>query len=239
MTAARAATDASEAKMRIIARFEKGEEARFLSHLDVQRMFQRAFRRAGIPVAYSEGYNPHPLISFATALALGYTSESEWLDTKLERDMQAGEFTQKINSELPPGFRILKAFPAAENVPSLTTLMHAAEYQIRLEEFEGSPESITSALNELLSDNIFVNKRSKSGFKIVDIKPMVYDIHTVSMNNEETVLSVTGCLNASGSLNIDLLLESLFNICKKPGTVRVHRKTIFSYDGNILPKYGG
>lgn len=224
--------------MRIIARFEKGEGARFLSHLDVQRMFHRAFRRAGIPVAYSEGFNPHPLISFATALALGYTSESEWLDSKLEKDMQAEEFMQKINGELPHGFRILEAFPAGDSIPSLSTLMCAAEYRIKLTGFEASQALVESALNELVSNNIFVKKRSKSGYKIVDIKPMVYDIHAVSVNDDETVLSVTGCLNASGSLSIDLLLESLFEKCKRPDTIRVHRKSIYSNDGNILPEYG-
>lgn len=226
--------------MRIIARFEKSEEARFLSHLDVQRMFHRTFRRAAIPVAYSEGFNPHPHISFATALALGYTSEAEWLDAKLEKDMQANEFLQRINGALPSGFRVLETLLVEEKLPSLTTLMYAAEYSVRITgQDPGFSDDVGAGLNQLLSDNIFVKKHSKSGFKIVDIKPMVYDIHVVSTNNDETVLSVTGCLNASGSLNIDLLLKSLFAICKKNGAIRVHRKTIFSNNGTIMPKYGG
>ena len=78
-----AATVVLEKNMRIIARFEKGEAVRFVSHLDIQRTFQRAFRRANIPLAYSQGFNPHPQLSFATALSLGYTSEAEWFDVKL------------------------------------------------------------------------------------------------------------------------------------------------------------
>ena len=90
--------------MRIAARFKKGEQVRFVSHLDVQRMFQRSFRRAGIPVAYSQGFNPHPLTSFATALSVGCSSDAEWIDVKLDRDMSLTEFSMKLNSALPNGF---------------------------------------------------------------------------------------------------------------------------------------
>lgn len=65
--------------MRIIASFYKHEQVMFVSHLDMQRLFQRAFRRADLPLAYSNGFNPHPLLSFATALSVGYTSDCEYL----------------------------------------------------------------------------------------------------------------------------------------------------------------
>ena len=70
--------------MRIIASFYKHDEVRFVSHLDMQRLFQRAFRRAGLPLSYSKGFNPHPLLSFATALSVGYTSECEYFDVFLD-----------------------------------------------------------------------------------------------------------------------------------------------------------
>ncbi|OQB25198.1 MAG: hypothetical protein BWY11_00528 [Firmicutes bacterium ADurb.Bin182] len=226
--------------MRIIARFEKGGHARFLSHLDVLRMFHRAFRRAGIPISYSEGFNPHPLLSFAAALAVGYTSESEWLDAKLERDIEISEFMRSLNDSLPCGFRLTQCFAAEERLPSLTKLMCAAEYIISLSYNEREfPSKLETAAEKLMSNNIFVKKRSKSGFKIVDIRPLVYDIHVETLGEGEIALSVTGCLNSSESLNIGLLLDSLFQIAGKPETVFVHRRRIYSDDGTILPKFGG
>ena len=118
--------------MRIIARFEKGEAVRFVSHLDIQRTFQRAFRRANIPLAYSQGFNPHPLLSFATALSLGYTSEAEWFDVKLAQDMCSDAFRDAVNAVLPGGFRILEAAAAAEGLSALTALMAAASYTLSL-----------------------------------------------------------------------------------------------------------
>ena len=70
--------------MKIIAAFEKTKEISYTSHLDVQRTLQRAFRRANLPLAFSKGFNPHPKLSFATALATGYTSAGEWLEVELE-----------------------------------------------------------------------------------------------------------------------------------------------------------
>ena len=71
--------------MRIIAAFEKTKELSYTSHLDVQRTLQRTFRRAALPLAYSKGFNPHPKLSFATALATGYTSAGEWFEVELDQ----------------------------------------------------------------------------------------------------------------------------------------------------------
>lgn len=157
--------------MRIIARFEKGEAVRFVSHLDIQRTFQRAFRRANIPLAYSQGFNPHPLLSFATALSLGYTSEAEWFDVKLAQDMCSDAFRDAVNAVLPGGFRILEAAAAAEGLSALTALMAAASYTIRF--FPENPsfaEGIEQAFYSMIQAPVYVEKRTKGGIKTVDIR---------------------------------------------------------------------
>ena len=73
--------------MRLAVVFTKEAPVRFVSHLDVQRLFQRAFRRAKLPLAYSQGFNPHPLVSFATALSVGMTSRGEYLDVTLAEEL--------------------------------------------------------------------------------------------------------------------------------------------------------
>ena len=73
--------------MRLVVKYTKGEKVKYISHLDFMRLVQRALRRAEIPVAYSKGFNPHPRLSFASALAVGTTSDGEYLDIILEKEM--------------------------------------------------------------------------------------------------------------------------------------------------------
>ncbi len=214
--------------MRIIARFEKTESVRFVSHLDIQRLFQRAFRRAQIPLAYSQGFNPHPLLSFATALSVGYTSEAEWLDVKLASDMDAEDFAQCVNATLPEGFRILEVCAAEDRFPTLSAIMVAADYTLQL--FD-PPADLASRIETLLDAPIMVEKRTKGGMRTVDIRPMLYDYKYAN-----GFLRILGCLDAKGSLNIDLLMGALLKEDSAVTSYRVHRNRIFSSDGTLMPK---
>ncbi|MBQ9832699.1 MAG: DUF2344 domain-containing protein [Clostridia bacterium] len=206
--------------MRIIARFEKSEEARFVSHLDIQRAFQRAMQRAGFPMAYSQGFNPHQLVSFATALAVGYTSSSEWVDVKFSQSITTDEFVKGMNSVLPQGFAVAEAKEVADNAKSLTAIMRASEYEITFSKLD------KNAVDELMSSDITVMKRTKGGMKEVNIRPDVFAYSVI-----ENKLLLTGRLDAAGSLNIELLLCALKE--KMPGewTARVHRNNIIFNEG--------
>lgn len=222
--------------MRIIARFEKGEAVRFVSHLDIQRTFQRAFRRANVPLAYSQGFNPHPQLSFATALSLGYTSEAEWFDIKLAEDMSPEAFQAAVNATLPTGFRILEASAAENGLPALTALMAAAEYEIRFfPEDAVSIEALETAFAKLDSKPIFVEKRTKGGMKTIDIRPMILRYAFSRLADGCLMLVLFGIADAKGSLNIDLLLGALAGVCSCAFSYRVHRKAIYSANGSVMP----
>ena len=90
--------------MRMLAVYHKGPSLAFISHLDVQRTLQRAMRRAGIPLAFSQGFNPHPKLSFASALATGQTSDAEWFEAELSEDVEPEAFVSRVNGVLPPDF---------------------------------------------------------------------------------------------------------------------------------------
>ena len=148
--------------MRIIASFYKHNEVRFVSHLDMQRLFQRAFRRAGLPLSYSKGFNPHPLLSFATALSVGYTSECEYFDVFLDEKIDADEFRSRVNAVLPEGVAVTKAVDAGEMKASLTTLMRSADYFARLDfDREVTSDELENALASLLTGEIIVEKKTK------------------------------------------------------------------------------
>ena len=101
--------------MRLIIKYTKEERVKYISHLDFLRLVQRAIRRADIPVAYSQGFNPHPRLSFASALAVGVTSEGEYLDIFLRDDMDPELLCNRMNQKLPLGIRFVEGRIVDEN----------------------------------------------------------------------------------------------------------------------------
>lgn len=197
--------------MRIIASFCKCNEVRFVSHLDMQRLLQRAFRRAGLPLDYSKGFNPHPLLSFATALSVGYTSSGEYFDVMLTENIPTDDFVNKVNAVLPNGVRIESAVDAGEFKTSLTTLMRSADYSCVLS-FSRDVDRIVfrSIIEDLLSGEIIVMKKTKGGIKPVDIRPMLMKFDIVNIDNNCVVLKIKGKLTTEGGLPLELLFGALF-----------------------------
>lgn len=224
--------DVSGSIMRIIARFEKGEAARYVSHLDIQRLFQRAFRRARIPLAYSQGFNPHPLLAFASALPVGYTGAGEWLDVKLEgtaAEMPPERFMQAVNETLPAGFAILAAEQAEERMPALSALMCAASYRLLAPD---APDGVQAAIDALMLDPIMVEKRTKGGMRTVSMRPQL-----LSMTYRDGVFRIVGTLNAHGSLHVELLMGALMR-GMLPFSYQAHREMIYFMEDTVpaLPK---
>lgn len=198
--------------MRLAVVFVKGPQVRFVSHLDVQRLFQRAFRRAKLPLAYSQGFNPHPLISFATALSVGMTSRSEYLDVTLTERMEPEAFINAVSPCLPEGVEIKEAFDMGESRKSLTSAMRTASYRAYVNfETEQSRESIESAAAKLMAGEIVVQKKTKGGIKPVDIRPMALELRLEELEGTRAVFFIKGVLSAEGGLNPDVLLNELFS----------------------------
>lgn len=119
------------ARSKVRLRWSKGEEVRFTSHLDVLRAFERAIRRSGIPIAYSEGFHPHPRIAFGPPLPLGFVSEAEYLDIQLTEPFSNGHLST-LNKSLPQGFRILEGKTIFTKAESLSSAVNAALYKMEL-----------------------------------------------------------------------------------------------------------
>ena len=143
-------------------RFTKVGSLQFISHLDLNRTMKTVMIRAGVPIKYSEGFNPHPKMVFALPLSVGAESVCELLDFKLDRPMSAEELTARLNGAFPPEMRVLEAYaPTAK-----FTDIRYAEYRLENEEdFDAAP---------LDADAIVMMKRTKSGEKETDIKPMIH-----------------------------------------------------------------
>lgn len=213
--------------MRLGVVFTKEAPVRFVSHLDVQRLFQRAFRRAKLPLAYSQGFNPHPLVSFATALSVGMTSSGEYLDVQLTEDMTEESFISAVSPVLPEGISIVEVFDLGESRKSLTSAMRTADYtaKVRLSE-SVEAQKLEKAVKELLSGEIVVQKKTKGGIKPTDIRPMVLGFTVESFMDSDAVFHIKGVLSAEGGLNPDVLLTELYNKLGVSGIADINRDSI-------------
>lgn len=155
------------ARSRVRLKWSKSEEVRFTSHLDVGRVFERAIRRSGIPIAYSEGFHPHQKVAFGPPLPLGFISDSEYLDIQLTQPYSEAVL-YRLNQALPPGFKFLEAKPILGKSESLSWLINLALYEVELDHPE---EEINAKIQSILSQkNLLVKRNSKQGPKEIDIR---------------------------------------------------------------------
>lgn len=223
--------------MKIIAAFEKTKELSYTSHLDVQRTLQRAFRRANLPLAFSKGFNPHPKLSFATALATGYTSAGEWIEVELDGEMTPAEFTERVNAALPDGMRFTKAFTADDGFLTLSKMLVAAKYLITL--YTDAPvteEQLSAAVGKLLnSDEVIVEKKTKSGVKPANIRPEILEAEAISATGQTAMVAVVGTLNAAGGLRAETFARALFERLAVNGRFTAHRTGLCFAGSDRLP----
>ena len=150
--------------------FAKEGRARYISHLDLLRTFQRVFKRAGIPLWYTQGFNPHAYLMFPLALSLGIDSCVELLDIALVEELTFDELRDRVNEKMPEGLRIISA---GQPVMKHTEIAYA-EYIIELGCKCSAEEAIEKLKCFLAQDKIEIEKRSKKkGVNLVDIKPHI------------------------------------------------------------------
>jgi len=208
-----------------------------ISHLDVQRTLQRAFRRAGVPLAYSNGFNPHPLLSFATAAATGMSSECEWFEVQLSEPMEPAAFCGRVSAALPAGMSVSDAFEAPEGFGSLSSKLRAALYEAELTpETPVGGERLQRALDELLAGEIMVQKRTKSGVRPADIRPYILRVSVEKVEDDRIVLLVLGRLQADGGLRVDGFLDALLERLDARAAYEIHRMRMYFADDGPLPR---
>ncbi len=193
-------------------KFTRGEELRFISHLDQQRLFQRAFRRAGLNIAHSNGFNPHPKLSFALAMSVGLMSDSEYGDVVLTRDIDLMEFTKRLNAALPEGLKVVEARRIPQGKTSLSASLTDSRYRIDVALEDGMDEaSLSDILNTYKSlDEVILEKRNKKG-KLVpkNIRPFIQDIRVLSIQEGNAELELRLKYLEQQSVKPELVLQTV------------------------------
>lgn len=161
--------------MRIRITFAKQGALRYTGHLDLHKLWERAARRAELPLAYSQGFHPQPKMSLAAALPLGFSSTCEVLDMRLERDIELDGLPTRLNNTLPPGIQVTNVEQVDERAPALQTQVASAEYRVTLTESVDGSDLKRRVESVLESETILRERRGKK----YDLRPLIESIETM------------------------------------------------------------
>ncbi|NLT08456.1 MAG: DUF2344 domain-containing protein [Ruminococcus sp.] len=216
--------------LRVRATFKKTGRAKYISHLDLNRCMLRTFRRSGLPIWYTEGFNPHPYYAFALALSLGFESECEILDFNITDDnMSMEEIRDRLNAVMPEGMGIISVAVQEQKI----TAIAKAEYSFSL--VADDADKLMEDINRLISgDEILIEKKTKKGIKTVDIKP---DMEVISCEKGEGSVNIVMRLPAGTQTNYNptLFVEALKNSGAQPFEAeKFVRRAILCEDDSIF-----
>lgn len=213
--------------MKVRIKYTKSGNLKFIGHLDVMRYFQKAVKRAGLDIAYSQGFSPHQLMSFAAPLALGVTSEGEYFDAEFNSLVSSDEFVRRFNEQMVEGMEVNDVILLPDNAKNSMSLVAASDYQISIldKEDEKSADRKAKLLEAskylLEKETIEVLRKTKKNEKVEDIKKGIYKLFPDG--DKIYMLLATG---SEYNLKPELVIEAL---CKETGQVykkfdyRIHR----------------
>ena len=195
--------------MRMLMQFQKGDIVRHLGLLDLQRTMQRALRRSGLPIAYSNGFNPHIVMSFASALSSGIPGDAELLDVSLHSETTEEACMEAMNRVLPPALHVSRIRLVDDRFPKVSAALRQAEYRITL--WGEDALKIANKIPDFLAQNeIMALRKTKRAETMVNIRPMIHLLEAQMDTEAKTaVLTARVSFVESATLKPDLLLSSL------------------------------
>lgn len=212
--------------MLIRSKFCKLDPVRYISHLELMNTFRYAFKRAGLPVAYSQGYNPHIQLSMGQPLSVGMTGQGEYFDLELKEEVVIDDFNRRVNQSLPPGIKIVESREVASGVKSLQAVADTAIYIIDMK-FENQPEEELLINNFYSRDKIMITRqRRNKKDRNLDLKPMIYEIELYKPGRWKFVVSTGSRGNVRATELIRALTERYAEIEEVP-IINIERKGLF------------
>ena len=175
---------------RLRIRFGRGPRLKFISHLDLMRLWERAFRRADIPLVYSEGFNPHPRLSLAAPLSVGVSSSAELMDVFLRSRVSSPFFLKAVGRQLPQDIELLEVQAVPFDLPSLQSQVSYAEYQVEVDSNKPAKE-VEAALERLLAlEHLPWQHHRDTGPRHYDLRPLIDELWLVECRSDCCVLGM-------------------------------------------------
>jgi radical SAM-linked protein len=171
--------------MRVRITFSKTGALRYIGHLDLNTIWERAARRAGLPLAYTQGFHPQPKMAFASALPLGFSSRCEVMDMRLNEEMDLTSLSTRLQNAMPSGIGIVKVESVDERAPQLQTQIISAEYEVTLTEAVDSLE-LKRKIDAVMASQTLPRQRRGKDY---DLRPLIESLEVVSENKIQMKLS--------------------------------------------------
>ena len=221
----------------MLVQFQKGDIVRHLGLLDLQRTMQRALRRSGLPIAYSKGFNPHMIMSFASALSAGIPGDAELLDVGLEGETTEEACLAALNRVLPPALHVSRVRLVEDHFPKLGAALAQAQYRITLQ--GGETRQIVQTIPAFLAESeIMALRKTKKSETMVNIRPMLHELTaTYDEENDQAVLIARVSFVEAATLKPELLMEALTAYAQaQPARCEIRRTGLFGLvDGQPVP----
>lgn len=230
--------------MKIRIKFRKWGVMKFIGHLDMMRYFQKAVRRAGIDICYSQGYSPHQIMSFAAPLGVGITSDGEYFDIEVNSTASSTESIKALNAAMVDGVEVTSYRKLADHAKTAMSMVAAADYCLTNKEGYESFYSVQE-WKEIIAEK-FLNqpdftiiKKTKKSERNVDLKPLVYSI-TVKEKDEKPCFFLQVSTGSTDNIKPELVLSSLYERLGKSydeNAIQIHRMEVYYRDENnqLLP----
>lgn len=191
--------------MKLRIKFKKYGPIRFIGHLDVMRFFQKAIRRAGIDVAYSQGFSPHQIMAFAAPLGVGLTSNGEYMDIEVHSIVSCQDVKERLNQVSVPGIEVISVKVLPDNAENAMASVAAASYTVRFREGKAPETDMEAILPQFLAQKrILITKETKKGFREVDLKEGLY-----CLSCENGVLSMLVDASSGGNIKPVHVVEAI------------------------------
>lgn len=222
-------------------KYAKTDKGRFLSHLDLLRTWERSLRRARVPIAYSQGFNPHPKMAFGSALAVGVTSSGEYMDVELKNVVSIQEMKNNLEKYLPGALEVFDIKEIDKNNAALMSIINRAKYNMQVNLLEDiTEEEVISKINDLLNqEKIIIMRKTKKGIKEKDIKNGIYALEGRINNKGVLNLRIDVQTGSEGNIRPEELVRSLKDsgIPLDMDTLLIHREGLYisSNKGLISP----
>lgn len=192
--------------MKVRVKFKKHGAIRFIGHLDVMRFFQKCIRRAGLDIAYSGGFSPHQIMSFASPLGVGLESNGEYMDIELNSATTSEDMVRRMNEASVEGIEIVSIKELPEGAGNAMASVAAASYTIRFREGKEPKTNIQDKIDDFLSQSqILITKETKKNTLEVDLKPGIYEFKS----NPDNSLYMLVDASSGGNIKPIAVLEAM------------------------------
>ena len=231
--------------MKIRIKFKKFGVMKFIGHLDIMRYFQKAMRRADIDIAYSEGFSPHQIMSFAAPLGVGITSDGEYLDIEVNATKSSAKAIRALNEVMVEGVQVVSYIRLPEQAKTAMSIVAAADYHIFYKENDKipfSPEMLRMKLKEFYEEpaEILITKKTKKSEKVMDLKQLVYDFK-IKEEDGRPYFYMKVCTGSTDNVKPELVLEAFYQFLGMDfaeNVFQIHRLDVYAADGLSLGEMG-